>query len=228
MPWRAVPEGVGLAVGSEPTRTKDAAERKSCARFLRTRDRGRAWEPLRPAPPALGRIRAASGWPPEKVDSVAAPPGGTLAFAWEDPWIFDAHRSHLAVSRDGGDRWRYLRLPDGCAWIASGSGPLRVMGVGAIAILEGPTGAIVRAEARLDWPELPAGYSGRPSILHEAHSEHEGLALSVDWHERGLLPPIVGLARTVDDGRQWRVTRTWEGPVLGDPNERHVLTVEIG
>jgi len=115
-------------------------------------------------------------------------------------------------------------------WIASGSGPLRVMGAGAIAFLEGPTGAIVRKEARLDWPELPTGYGGGPSILHETHflSEHEGLALSVDWHERGFLPPIVGLAWTVDGGRQWRVSRMWEGPVLGDPNERHVLTLEVG
>jgi len=79
------PEGVGLAVGSEPTRSKDAKERESLARFLPTRDGGRSWEPLHPALPALGRIRAASGWPPEKVDSVAAPPDGTLAFAWEDP-----------------------------------------------------------------------------------------------------------------------------------------------
>jgi hypothetical protein len=77
--------------------------------------------------------------------------------------------------------------------------------------------------------QLPAGYDGGPSILHETHflSAHEGLALSVDWHEHGLFPPIVGLARTVDGGRQWRVSRTWEGPTLGDPNERHVLTLEV-
>ncbi len=222
------PEGVGLAVGSEATLSKD--ERKSPARFLRTRDGGRSWEPLHPALPALGRIRAASAWPPEKVDSVAAPPNGTLAFAWEDPWIYDAPRSHLAVSADGGERWRYLPLPDACVWIASGAGPLRVMGVAVIASLEGPRAAIARQEARLDWPELPAGYDGGPSIPHETHflSEREGLALFVDWHERDLFPPIVGLARTVDAGRQWRVSRTWQGPVIGDPNERHVLTLEVG
>jgi hypothetical protein len=221
------PAGVGLAVGSERTESKDA---KELARFLRTRDGGRSWEPLQPALSALERIRAASGWPPEKVDSVAARPDGVLAFAWEDPWIFDDPHSHLMVSPDGGDRWRYLRLPDACMWIASGAGPLRVMGVALIAILARPEGAIVRQESRLDWPGLPAGYDGGPSFLHEAHflSEREGLALSVDWHERGLFPPIVGLARTVDGGRLWRISRTWQGPTFGDPNERHVLTLEVG
>jgi hypothetical protein len=104
------------------------------------------------------------------------------------------------------------------------------MGVGAIALLEGPTGAIRREDSRLDWPDLPAGYGGGPSILHETHflSEQEGLALAVDWHVRGLSPPIVGLARTTDGGRRWHVSRWWEGPVLGDPNERHVLTLEVG
>jgi hypothetical protein len=224
------PEGLGLAAGSESVASKNAREEKSLARFLRTRDGGRSWEPLEPALSALGRIRAGSGWPPEKVDSAAARPGGTLAFAWEDPWLYDAPHSHLAVSPDGGEGWRYLRLPDGCMWIASGAGPLRVVGAAAIAVLEAPTGALGRVESRLDWPGFPAGYRGAAPVFREAHflSEHEGLGLSVAWHERGLLPPIVGLARTQDGGRQWRVARTWEGPVLGDPNERHVLTLEVG
>ena len=223
------PEGVGLAVGSEPAPSQDR-EQKSLARFLRTRDGGRSWEPLEPALSTLGRIRAGSGWPPEKIDCVAARPDGLLAFAWEDPWLYDAPHSHLAVSPDGGERWRYLRLPDGCAWIASGSGPLRAVGAGAVAIIEGPTGGILRQESRLEWPDLPAGYRGGPSFPREAHflSEHEGLALPVHWHERGLFPPVVGLARTLDGGRLWRVSRTWEGPVLGDPNERHVLSLEVG
>lgn len=94
-----------------------------------------------------------------------------------------------------------------------------------------PTRAIVRHEARLDWRDLPAGYRCvSSSILHEAHllSGQEGLALGVCWHENGVLPPLVGLARTCDAGHVWRVSRTWQGPVLGDPNERHVLVLEVG
>lgn len=93
------PVGVGLAVGTEPVAC-EPGERRSYARFLRTIDGGVTWQAIEPDIGRWGRLRAGASWPPEAVDSIAVLAGGMMAFAWEDPWLFEGPHCHLVLSVD--------------------------------------------------------------------------------------------------------------------------------
>jgi hypothetical protein len=227
------PEGVGLAVGTEPVRG-ERGERSSNARFLRTIDAGVTWHAIQPDIGRWGRMRAWPSWPPEAVDSIAVLAGGVMAFAWEDPWLYEGPHCHIALSGDGGARWRYARLPDGCNALACGPGPLRVFSGGRVAV-RSDLGSFRRETSRLDW-NRPPGYGDHPLPvrLPQFTSEAEGLAIVVSWPREEpprtreeLPPPVVGLARSGDGGRRWRVVSTWEGPRFTDLNRRHQLALEV-
>ena len=60
------------------------------------------------------------------------------------------------------------------------------------------------------------------------------LALVVSWPRddpprtpEELPPPLVGLARSEDGGRLWKVVSTWEGPRSTDLNRRHEITLDV-
>jgi hypothetical protein len=225
-------DGIGLAAGCESVRGDEW--RSSTARFWRTGDGGVTWQAIEPDIGFWGRLRAWPSWPPEEVDSVAVLAGGVVAFAWEDPWLYEGPHCHIVLSADVGARWRYVRLPDGCNALACGPGPLRVFGSGRIEVRSG-SGAFRREAVQLDW-NLPPGYSegNLPPRSVQFTSESEGLGLVVSWPREKpprppeeLPPPLVGLARTEDGGRLWRVVSTWEGPRFTDLNRRHQLTLDL-
>lgn len=225
------PDGFGFAAGWEPT-GGHGSDPRDRAKFWRTRDGGATWEPIHPDIGWWGRLRAFGSWPPERVDSVSVLAGGMVAFAWEDPWLFDGPHCHLALSPDRGDTWRYRRLPDDCNWLACGLGPLRVFSDGRLVEW---SGAMQREPLKLDW-SLPPAYRPTAVPLRSAQfmSEAEGFALVVKWPKEDPpkpppdLPPLVGLARTQDGGRLWKVMNTWEGPRSTDLNVRHVVVLDLG
>lgn len=229
------PGGNGLAAASETARG-DLGHR-STAKLWLTRDGGASWQSIQPPDIGFwGRLRAGSGWPPEEIDSVTVLAGGVLAFAWEDPWLHENSHCHLLLSADGGVAWRYSRLPDGCVNLAWGPGPLRVFGLGQVAVWSG-SGSFRREPTRLDWG-VPPGYFGSggiyPRPFAQFRSETEGLALVVRWPKddpprrpEELPPPLVGLARTRDGGRLWKIEQIWEGPRAADLNRRHVFTLDL-
>ncbi|MGH9867939.1 MAG: hypothetical protein ACREAA_07240 [Candidatus Polarisedimenticolia bacterium] len=224
--------GIGLAAGHEPARGPGG--RSSSARFLGTRDGGARWQPIQPDIGLWGRLRAGASWPPEGVDSVIVQADGLVAFAWEDPWLFDGPKCHAALSTDAGSHWRYVRLRDGCSWLVCGPGPLRISGAGRMAVRSG-SGSFRLETLHVDW-KLPPGYWQLPLPVRLMHftSETEGLALVVSWPRDDSLrpgedvpPPLVGLARSQDGGRHWKVVNTWEGPRSVDLNRRHELTLDV-
>lgn len=224
--------GVGFAAGSEPTGA--ARGRTSNARFWRTRDAGATWEAMNPDIGFWDRLRAWPSWPPESVDAVAVLAGGLFAFAWEDPWIYDNPHTHIAISTDGGSRWRCRRLPVATTGLAQGPGPLRVFGGPRIVQWSGSR--LIRGDStRFEW-QLPPGYWSSPVPLRSVQftSETDGYALVVSWprdhHQRPaeeLPPPLVGLASTRDGGRIWRMVNMWEGPRSVDLNRRHELALDV-
>jgi len=230
------PEGVGLAVGTEPVRREKPGERTSIARFMRTIDAGVTWQAIQPEIGRWERMRAWPSWPPEAVDSIAVLAGAMMAFAWEDPWIFDDPDSHLVFSVDGGAHWRYRRMPKGCAGLASGPGPLRVFGGRRGLVVRSDAGSFRRETSVLENWSRP-GYWGDqiPLRFVQFTSVTEGLCLVVSWHRdeepprprKEMPPPLIGLARTGDGGHSWKVISIWEGPQNTDLNRRHQLALEI-
>lgn len=231
--WSAVhiaPDGFGFAAGWEPVVSED---RKSIARFRLTNDGGASWQIVQPAIGFWGRLRAWGGWPPEQIDSVAVLVGGVLAFAWEDPWLFDGPNCHLVYSSDRGAHWRYMRLPDNCNWLPCGLGPLRVFSDGRLVEWSEATRRCESIE--LDWKRPPDHrQAALPLRSAQFLSDTEGYALVVSWPRddsaptlEQLSPPLVGLARTQDGGRRWSVVQSWEGPRKIDLNVRHVVTLEL-
>ena len=230
------PEGVGLAVGTEPVRREKPGERTSIARFMRTIDAGVTWQAIQPEIGLWERMRAWPSWPPEAVDSIAVLAGGVMAFAWEDPWLFEGPHCHV-LSVDGGVGWHYRRMPDGCTELATGPGPLRVFGGRRGLVVRSDSGSFRREASRLENWSRPSGYWGDqiPLRLVQFTSETEGFSLVVSWHRaeepprprEEMPPPLIGLARTGDGGHSWKVIHTWEGPRNVDINQRHQLTLEI-
>ena len=225
-------DGFGLAAGCEPI--PGGSSRDSTARFWRTGDGGATWQAIEPDIGRWGRLRAGASWPPGQVDSIAVLAGGLLAFAWDDPWLFDGPHCHIVLSADAGARWRYARLPDGCNELACGPGPLRVFSGGRVVTRTG-SGSLRRETIGLDWNRPPGYRPGPlPVRLVQFTSESKGFALVVSWPRdeppktpEQLPPPLVGLAHTRDGGRRWNVVTTWEGPRSTDLNRRHELALDV-
>lgn len=225
-------DGIGLAVGSEPVSGKD--RRDSIARFWLTRDGGLTWQSIQPNIGFWGRLRAGASWPPEEVESVTVLTDGRVAFAWEDPWLHEGPHCHIVLSADEGARWRYARLPDGCNWLASGPGPLRIFGAGRMAS-RSDSKSFRSGTYGLLW-NLPPGYweNDLPPRFPQFTSEAEGFALAASWprddpprRPEELPPPLVGLLRSQDGGRVWKAVSTWEGPRSTDLNRRHELVLNV-
>lgn len=231
------PEGVGLAAGTEPVRGETPGERTSIARFLRTIDAGATWQAIQPEIGRWERMRAWPSWPPEAIDSIAVLAGEVMAFAWEDPWLYDGPHCHLALSVDGGVGWRYRRMPDGCAELASGPGALRVFGGRRGLVVRSDSGSFRHETSRLEDWSRPSGYRGGqiPLRFVQFTSETEGTSLVVSWHKEEepprpreeMPPPLIGLAITGDGGHSWKVISSWEGPRDVDLNSRHQLALEV-
>jgi len=229
---QAGPEEIGLAAGQEPV--VGVNNRSSTARFWRTGDGGGTWNLIEPNIGRWGRMRAWPSWPPEAVDSVVVLAGDWMAFAWDDPWLYDGPNSHMVFSADGGTRWRYVRVPDGCIELARGPGSLRAFR-GDRFVTPSTSGSLRCETIQLEW-NRPAGYRQGFLPFRDVQfiSESDGFALCVTWppDEPGKLSeqlpsPLIGLARTENGGRRWEVAQVWEGPRDTDLNERHKVTLDV-
>lgn len=218
-------DGVGLACTTEAT---DDPDRPRNARLFLTRDGGRTWARVDPRLPMIGRLRAGAGWPPEAIESLAVQPGGLLAFAWEDPWLFDGARTHLVASDDGGASWRWAKLAPGCYRLArSQDGVLRAFGFG-IFCRSDDAGRSVREERfSIDWPGLPAHPDRALGLLRDVHvtTPVDAVALTV-CVDADLPRPRIGLAASEDGGKSWRVVREWDAPA-GDVHAGGNLSLQI-
>ena len=218
-------EGLGLASAVDAALDPD---RPRALLFL-TRDGGASWASVAPALSFLERLRASAGWPPEEIHSLAVHPGGLAAFTWEDPWLHDGPRSHLVVSTDGGESWRYARVPSGCIWLAaSGDGLLRAFGFRELASTADAGRSIQTAKVAVSWPELPPRPERLLGLVRHVHmsSASEGVGL-VLCQEDDLESPLVGLACSDDRARTWTVVRTWPTARDRDLNARGLLALTI-
>jgi hypothetical protein len=221
-----LPCGLGVAVGH---RLVD--DRRSTASVFVTDDGGRRWRPVdwRVHWPCVPFKRPAS-WPVEKFASLALPTPGCIALAWEDPWLFDGSQSHVVCSTDRGESWDYCCLGESNPYLAlDPDGHLLALNDGYY--LESRDGGRKWAR-RVFVVEWPAGYRHRQVALlrHVTFPEPGiGYALVVHWRHGTMNEPTpdVGLLVTTDGGGQWSHLHVFEGPNIGDVNERHVLDLRV-
>lgn len=218
-----LPCGFGVAVGHQTM-----AGAKRLANLFVTTDRGRHWyerETMRWL--SLQRNDAA---PIERFASLAVYSPSVVAIAWEDPWLFDGPQSHVITSRDAGESWDYHCLGYTNPYLALNfSGRLSALNNGYY--LENTDGGTIWAKRdfQIDWPE---GYEqDRVALLREVTftAPEVAYALVVHWAHKlpSERPPNVGLLTTTDGGKRWRHLHVFEGPNIGDINERHVLNLQV-
>jgi len=226
-----LPDGFGVAVDHElaPASPSRPGEPSALAHVFRTRDGGRTWhEPELKPRWKLRQIlrRATLSWPVEEFASLVLSPPATVVLTWEDPWIHDGARSHVILSRDGGESWRYHGLGS-TNLVADGSGRLLALNDGFL--LESLDGGAewARRELAIEWPtgHRQAGNLLRHAVFVDPSSAY---ALLVHWRcGASFAPSHVGLLRTTDGGSLWRHVQVFDGPDAGDVNERHVLTLDV-
>jgi hypothetical protein len=133
----------------------------------------------------------------------------------------------VIVSRDRGESWRYLCL--GSANLAAdGSGRLLALNDGFF--LESVDGGAqwAKRECSVEWPP---GHRDESSNLlrHVVFADPmSAFALLVHWRcGTRFAPTHVGLLHTTDAGARWCHAHVFDGPDVGDVNERHMLTLEV-
>ena len=233
--WDAVavlPNGFGVAVNHEATDRKvvDVDVPKQLANQFRTHDGGQTWHELRlnvnwTLPELLGRWTVS--WPVEEFTSLVLVPPDGVVLSWEDPWLFEGAKSHLIYSRDRGDSWRYHGLGEADATlIPVDSGRLWLRGGGCFKESLDGGATWSKREFAVEWP-ADHPHDKVNLLRHILFTEPNiAFALIVHW-KRGLSfrPAHVGLVRTTDDGAHWFPVHTFDGPDVGDVNERHMLTL---
>ena len=228
-------DGFGVAVNHEaadPDPADPDAPRR-LANVFRTLDGGRTWheQPLDVSWKLTDRMgRWTISWPVEEFTSLVLVRPDTVVLSWEDPWLHDGAKSHVLHSGDRGGTWRYHGLGYANPTLtADGSGRLWVQADGGL--LESVDGG-AKWSRRAFTIEWPADHQGEKAnvLRHIVFVAPEtAFALIVHW-KRGLsfAPAHVGLVRTTDRGARWSHVHVFDGPDIGDVNERHMLTLEAG
>ena len=235
--WDAVsvlPDGFGLAVNHETTNSGPGSTNapSSLAHVFRTNDGGRTWheQALKVRWRLTQAIRRATlSWPVEEFTSLALTRPDTIVLSWEDPWIYDGARSHVIFSHNRGESWRYNGLGYTSAFLGYDCfGRLITLCDGFL--LESSDGGKtwVKRKFAIEWP--PEFQHREVNVLrHVTFVEADvAFALVVHW-TRGTshAPAHVGLLRTTDNGTLWRHVHVFEGPDVGDVNERHMLMLQL-
>jgi hypothetical protein len=234
--WDAVwvlPDGFGVAMNHEVTDADPASPNapSSLAHVFRTNDGGRTWHELQlnvrwKLTQAIRR--ATMSWPVEEFNALVLTPD-TVVLSWEDPWIYDGSRSHMIFSLDHGESWRYNGLGYSYAYLTSdGSGRLMTW-IGDF-ILESSDGGKqwTKRAFTVEWsPEFR--HIKANALRHVTFAEPDvAFSLFVHWRHGGSFAPAhVGLLRTTDHGTLWREIQVFQGPDVGDVNERHMLTLQV-
>lgn len=230
-----LPDGFGVAVNHEATDAspEDTKVPKQLAHVFRTPDGGRTWHehPLDVSWNLIERMgRWAISWPVEEFTSLALVRGDAVVLSWEDPWIYDGAKSHMIHSSDRGESWRYRALgATNPNMYADDSGRLWMQRGGYF--LESVDGGTKwsKREYAVEWP-ADHPHEKVKIFRHVVFVEPSiAFALIVHW-KRGLTfrASHVGLVRTTDDGAHWSHVHVFDGPDIGDVNERHMLTLEAG
>jgi len=215
--------GFGVAVDHEKIDST-----KSVASIFVTTDGGQHWT-KRDAQPRLPLLRSLS-WPVEQFASLALPSVGVMVLAWEDPWIYDGAKSHIICSRNCGESWEYHSLGYTNPYLrVDYSGRLLALNDGFY--MESVDGGHSwnKSDFEIEWPE---GYEEKRVALIRSLTFTEadvGYGLIVHWPLHSILyvPSAVGLVTTTDNGMRWKHLHVFDGPNVGDINERHVLELHV-
>ena len=214
--------GFGVAVDHQTTDTK------CLAGIFVTMDGGQHWT-QRDAKPRLPLLRSRS-WPTQQFASLALPSVNVVALAWEDPWLYDGAKSHVICSQDCGESWKYRCLGYTNPYLAFDyDGRLLALNAGYyMESLDGGN-SWKKVHFEVDWPE---GYDKkRVALIRCLTFTHAkvGYGLIVHWplDSTGGPPPTVGLITTIDNGMRWKHLHVFDGPNVGDINERHILDLRV-
>jgi hypothetical protein len=227
------PSGFGVAVGHE-----NVDRLRSAANLFVTKDRGGHWRQQDPNN-SLGLLRRAvqavclSGpsWPIEQFASLAAPTPDCLALAWSDPGLFeDGAESHVVCTTDQATSWKYHCLGDSNPYLATDKAG-RLLALNDSFFLESIDSGTSWARRDFDmvWPENY--HQSRVALLrHVTLTDLEiGYALVVHWPLEWTrnVQPKIGLVWTTDNGRRWSHLHVFDGPDVGDVNERHITSLRV-
>lgn len=229
-----LPHGFGVAVNHEATGANASrqSEPSTLANVFRTHDGGQTWHEheLKVKWRLTGLLRrAAMSWPVEEFTSLVLVQPDTVVLSWEDPWIYDGARSHVIYSHDRGELWRYRCLGHTNPYlVADYSGSLLALNDGFF--LESVDAGAKWAKREFAVEQPPGVQREKVNLLrHAVFVElNIALALLVHW-KRGAshAPAHVGLLHTSDNGTHWRHVHVFDGPDVGDVNERHMLTLQV-
>ena len=217
------PDGLGVAVDHEKIESM-----KSVASIFVTTDGGQHWT-KRDAKPRLPLLRSPS-WPVEQFASLAFPSVGVIVLAWEDPWIYDGAKSHVVCSQDCGESWEYHSLGYTNPYLAVDyHGCLLALNDGFYMKSVDGGHSWNKLDFEVEWPE---GYDEKRVALIRSLTFTEGdvgYGLIVHWplHSIPYVPSAVGLVTTTDNGVRWQHLHVFDGPNVGDINERHVLELHV-
>ncbi len=216
--------GFGIAVGKVP---HSSEENRSV--IWSTSNGGLAWkkEMLQSRRPAQCPKEC---WPVGEFSSGVVLENNAVAMAWTDPWLFDHPSSHVVTLGQDFKVASYYSLENMCLGLAKGGGRfLRAFSFGFLLESVDFGATWHRSRFHIDWKELDARYDSELKLIREPQfiSSDLGYALVVQSEKRNAGPPITGLAKTRDGGRNWVVLQSWVGPKLGDMNERHVTSLEV-
>lgn len=229
-----LPDGFGVAVSHEATDANPAetSAPSKLAKVFRAHDGGRTWHEHRlnvswKLTEIIGRWTVS--WPVEEFTSLVLVRSDAVVLSWEDPWIYEDAKSHVIYSRDRGESWRYHGLGHANPTLtADDSGRLWVQSGGFLESVDGGAKWSKR-EFAVEWPS--DHQHEKVNVLRHIVFVEPNIAFAsiVHW-KRGLsfAPSHVGLVRTTDDGAHWFHVHVFDGPDIGDVNERHMLTLEAG
>jgi hypothetical protein len=148
----------------------------------------------------------------------------------KDPWIFDGAKSHIICSQDCDDSWEYHCLGYTNPYLALGyAGRLLALNDGYYMEILDRGHSWKKSIFEVKWPE---GYDKKRVALIRCLTFIEaqiGYGLIVHWpldSSREPLPAI-GLVTTIDNGLRWKHLHVFDGPNVGDINERHVLDLRV-